>query len=466
MSQTAPIKVCTLDLERLPTEVSTRHPEGGRYRGLWLLVRGNGRPLQMLRLTPTGRDAEGIDRERLRLHIERAGVDVRDIAPGVQAPERAKAPRISVIVPSTLARREGLCRCLESLEALDYPDAELLLVDNRRDGDGRHPQWLERFPAVRVLHERRPGISAARNRGLGEAGGELVAFTDDDVTVDPGWLSALAARFAARPEEACVTGLVIPAELETPAQVMLERYYEGGGYGPTIFKPVSHRLLPCPDGVARGHRGMVGQFDDDDRLLRDFSLYAAGTFGAGANMAFRTAALRAVGGFDESLGAGMPSCGGEDLGMFVQLAWRGHSVGFEPAALVHHTHRRDDSALRKHIEGYGVGFSALMVALVDYDRRHLEAMLAILPRGVRSLLGTYARKLRGRSGQTGIAEGASAASENGAAGHGAAAAATDGGTPNDEHRRAMSRLARLELRGMARGPAAYRSSRRLVRERR
>jgi hypothetical protein len=388
----------------------------------------------------------------------------------VRLPEPASAQKISVIVPSTLARREGVCRCLESLQALAYPNVELLLVDNRTEGEDRRPEWLDRFAGVRVLHERRPGISAARNRGLREAGGELVAFTDDDVTVDPGWLTALAARFAAHPEEVCVTGLVIPAELETPAQLMLERYYGGGGYGPTIFKPVSHRLLCARSPGARGQLGMVGEFDDEDRLLRDFSIYAAGTFGAGANMAFRTDRLRAVGGFDESLGAGMPSCGGEDLGMFVQLAWRGHSVGFEPAALVHHTHRREDRALRKHIESYGVGFSALMLALVDYDRRHLEAMLAILPRGARSLISTYARKLSGRAAPAGDASGAQAA--HGAGGgdvHGAGAhdrASTNGGTPNREHRRTMSRLARLELRGMARGPAAYRSSRRLVRERR
>ena len=91
-----------------------------------------------------------------------------------------------------------------------------------------------------VVTEPVRGPSAARNRGMRAAKGEIIAFTDDDVVVDPNWLTAIVARMLAHPDEAAVTGLSIPTELETPAQVALENYY--GGFGPRLFEPVSNRL--------------------------------------------------------------------------------------------------------------------------------------------------------------------------------------------------------------------------------
>ena len=242
------------------------------------------------------------------------------------APSQARVPRpprahllpsISVVVPSLLERLDGLQACLRSLADLDYPDYEVIVVDNRPAGSP--PVDL---PGVRVVRETRPGISAARNRGLEDATGEIVAFTDDDVEVDPGWLRAIATRFLAQPEEACVTGLTLPNELETPAQVALEEYY--GGFGVRTFAAVSHRMR-APRGSSLLAPATVDAIDDSGRVLRSFSLYAAGSFGAGANMAYRAAALRELGGFDCALGAGTDTHGGEDLAMFARLVWRGHA---------------------------------------------------------------------------------------------------------------------------------------------
>jgi O-antigen biosynthesis protein len=142
-------------------------------------------------------------------------------------------------------------------------------------------------------------------------------------------------------------------------------------------------------------------------------------------MAFATRALRHLGGFDEALGVGTPTLGGEDLLMFARAAWQGHSVGFEPAATVYHTHRRADTALRRQIEGCGVGYGALLMALVLDDRRHLGRMLGTVPRGVLALGRGYRNKLDSR-------------------------------IEADPRTR---ELARLELRGMVAGPAAYLRSR-------
>ena len=84
---------------------------------------------------------------------------------------------------------------------------------------------------ARYVREARPGLDWARNRAIAEAAGEMIAFTDDDVEVDPGWIRALVAAFAARSRRvAAVTGLVVPAELDTEAQVLFERY-RGFGRG-------------------------------------------------------------------------------------------------------------------------------------------------------------------------------------------------------------------------------------------
>lgn len=434
-----PVKVLVIDVERPPLEVSALHPDGGRYAAAWLLLRRDGRPINLLKVPFAGED-HALSHEQLAAHIESASADApmgaRSAAP--QSPPRQ--PMISVVVPSKLKRRETLSRCIESLEGLDYPSYELLLVDNRaRDEDGSL-EWLERFPSLRVVRERRPGVSAARNRGLDAAAGEIVAYIDDDVTVDPGWLRAIAARFAARPEEACVTGLILPAELETPAELRLERYYDGDGVAPRIFQPVSHRLEQQARGRGIIRRTSVGAFDDEDRLLRTFSIYAAGRFGTGANMAFRSTVLREIGGLDVRLGTGMPATGG-DLHVFIRLLWKGHSLGFEPAALVHHTHYRDELSLQKQIEANGVGATALICALIEEDPRHILAMLATLPQAA---LSPYVKTLGTRFWRV-----TSPARDTHAG-------------PDAEDQIAMSRLTRTELRGMARGPAAYWRSRRLV----
>ena len=157
-------------------------------------------------------------------------------------------------------------------------------------------------------------------------------------------------------------------------------------------------------------------------------------------MAFRSAVLRDIGGLDVRLGTGMPATGG-DLHVFIRLVWKGHSIGFEPAALVHHTHHRDELSLRKQIEANGVGSTALTCALIEEDPRHILAMLATLPQAARS---PYVKTLRTR-----FRGGTSSARD------------TPYG-PDAEDQSAMSRLTRTELRGMARGPAAYWRSRRLV----
>jgi len=402
-----PVKVCVIDAEHLPEKVSGRPS----YAGLFALVREGGRPRGLIRLDFEG---ESLRRETLTRAIEALPAVA---ASSVRAPPQQRLPRVSVVIPSTLARLEALHRCLRSLLALDYPDYEVIVVDNR---PGDAPDI--RLDGATVVREPHPGISAARNRGIAAADGEIIAFTDDDVEVDPGWLRAISLRLRLHPEEAGVTGLALPRELETPAQLALEDYY--GGFGPRSFEPVSHQLrLPRTSRFSL-KPATVDAWGDDGRCRRSFSLYAAGSFGPGANMAFRAGIFREVGGFDRALGAGTPTFGGEDLEMFARVVWHDRRLAFEPAALVFHSHRREHESLRRQVYGYGAGYSALLLAMVLRDPRHLGRMLGTVPRGARALGSDYRDKLERRQ-------------------------------PDPRTRE----LARLELQGMTAGPAAYVRSR-------
>jgi GT2 family glycosyltransferase len=267
---------------------------------------------------------------------------------------------ISVVV-CTRNRGPVLRGCLARLRELTTtPLVEFLIVDNApSDEQGRlafHDE-VGADPRFRYVVEPRPGLSCARNRGLTEATGDIIVYTDDDVRVDAGWVTALANGFARRPDVACVTGLVCTASLTTAA----EHYFDG---------KVSWS--------ARCDRRIYdGTAPDGDVLYP----YAPGLFGTGASMAFRTATLRELGGFDEALGAGTRTAGGEDLDIFVRILQGGHAIAYEPAAIAWHCHRSDLDGLRRQMFGYGAGLSAFITKhlLHPGSRRDLVGRI---PRGM------------------------------------------------------------------------------------
>jgi glycosyltransferase involved in cell wall biosynthesis len=112
--------------------------------------------------------------------------------------ERHGAPRPTVtVVVAAYEEAAVLGDCVRSLLALNYPRdcLQVVVVDNgSRDGTARVAQAFG--PAVTVLHEAKRGAAAARNRGIAAATGDVIAFTDADCVVDPGWLSPLVAALA------------------------------------------------------------------------------------------------------------------------------------------------------------------------------------------------------------------------------------------------------------------------------
>jgi len=130
---------------------------------------------------------------------------------------------------ATRERPDTLAECLSSVLASDYPDFDVIVVDNAPSSTGTRELVETRYRDARVRYVREdiPGLATAHNRGLADVTAPIVAFTDDDVIVDSSWLSHVVAAFATRDDVGCVTGMILPYELETLAQGWLEQY---GGY--------------------------------------------------------------------------------------------------------------------------------------------------------------------------------------------------------------------------------------------
>lgn len=301
--------------------------------------------------------------DRVRRHLAQDGTPWSPGGPLPQATHCAHGPAdrqpISVVV-CTRDRPELLRRCLASVRALRYPRFEVVVVDNA-PSDDRTRALVEQVATedgrVRYAREPRPGLSRARNRGLAEAGSPWLAYTDDDVVVDQGWLDGLALGFGRAPDVGCVTGLVATASIANPA----EAYFDARASGwssrcePAVFRP---------DG--RAANGPLYPF-------------APGQFGTGANLAFSRTALDRLGGFDEALGAGSPTRGGEDLDAFVRLVRLGESIAYEPSALVWHQHRADRDSLLAQMYGYGTGLSAFLTKCLAAPDTRSDLVRRIVP---------------------------------------------------------------------------------------
>lgn len=414
-----PIKIVTIDVDAPLPDLSAQRDNGGRYAGVWCLLRRGSHPLGLVRFDF---EADVITADELSRRISRCGFE-RSSAD--DPPAARTLPLASVVIPSIFSRKQDLRSCLDAVSGLDYPNFEVLLVDNRPDSVDAVPEWLSQYHLVRLIKEPRPGISQARNAGIREARGEFIAFTDDDVVVDSGWLRAYGEYFVNHPTAACVTGPFLAKELETPAQLRCEAYLNG--MWPELYQPVTHRLVGNRSRVL--FNPMVGEYDERGGLLRTFPLYASMHFGGGANMAYRTEALRSIGGFDVHLGIGTPTLGGEDHKPFIQLAAKGYDVGFTPDALIFHKHREDDESLRHQVHGFGKGYSAMLTSVLLEDPRHVIGVMSALPTLLRSFVSIIFRRV------------------------GRARTLSEHAGPTKEGE--MRRLRRLELLGYLIGPVAY-----------
>jgi glycosyltransferase involved in cell wall biosynthesis len=170
----------------------------------------------------------------------------------------AEPATVSAIL-CTVNRPDALRRATESILNGRFPVTQVVIVDN--SPDAQNTRLLERLAEqdarVTSVHCRTKGPAAARNAGARIALGEYLAFTDDDIFAEPQWLEGLVAALQ-RPGTDVATGLILPSELETPAQRLCAR---AGGYGKgfadrtfRIGMPGAGPLFPYQLGTTSAYR--------------------------------------------------------------------------------------------------------------------------------------------------------------------------------------------------------------------
>jgi len=331
--------ILDLELSELPPEITLEE----RYSKALILIRLDGKPLGQAVLPVVGGRIGG---DELRETLRNAAGDnlwkswLYDILEWDERGPLGAMP-IATVAVSTRDRPEDLRRTLEAFMRLPDDGQEYLVIDNCPATDATK-ELIKNYPKVRYVREDVPGSSAARNRALREAKHEFVAFTDDDAN----WLRSLLWNFS-DPRVMCVTGLVMPLELETEAQEWFERYSpHGRGFKRRVFDGAHcNPLIVYPVGVS-------------------------------ASMALRKSSIDFIGLFDEALGAGTPAVGGEDCELFARILRAGYRIVYEPRALSWHRHRRTWEELQKTLQGYGIAVYAFWTRIFVVNREFSVPLLA------------------------------------------------------------------------------------------
>ena len=283
----------------------------------------------------------------------------------------AEAPFISIVV-CTRDRADQLAACLAQLRRLEYPRFEVVVVDNAPSTEAARTTAESESGglALRYVMEPRAGLSWARNAGAAAAAGTIIAFLDDDEEPDRHWLAEIARGFARADDIGCVTGMILPAQMETPAQDWFERsggHSKGRDFTPAVFagSGPQNPLYPLPP------------------------------FGAGGNMAFRRKTLARIGGFDVAMGAGTPTRASEDTLAFTMTLLAGYRIAYQPTAFVRHSHYPDAVGAGRQMYGYGVGLTAYYTALVCRKPSVLPGLLRLIPTVPGYLRGAKSQQVPG-----------------------------------------------------------------------
>jgi O-antigen biosynthesis protein len=222
------------------------------------------------------------------------------------------APFVSVIVCSYNGGRT-LAACLKSLGKLNYPDYEVILVDDGSTDDT--PYIAAQFPSIRYIRQTNHGLSHARNTGAAAAKGEVLAYTDSDCMADVDWLYYL-------------IGTLVSGE------------YAGVG-GPNVTPPAQNWIQACVAAAPGGPSHV---------LLTD----TIAEHIPGCNMAFYRWAFENIGGFDPEYRKA-----GDDVDFCWRLQQAGCVIAFSPTAIVWHYRRFTLGAFLKQQDGYGEAESLL-----------------------------------------------------------------------------------------------------------
>jgi glycosyltransferase involved in cell wall biosynthesis len=232
-------------------------------------------------------------------------------------------PKVSIVV-ATYNGASTLDTCLKSLEKLNYPNYETILVDDGSTDET--PKIVDRFKSVRFIrYADNQGLSVARNTGIAAADGEIVAFTDSDCRADEDWLYYL-------------------------VHDLLNSKFAGIG---------GHNLLP-PDDSWVASAVMVSPGGPAHVMLTD----RIAEHIPGCNMAFYKWALEEIGCFDP-----IYRKAGDDVDICWRLQQNGYKIGFSPSGFVWHYRRSTMRAYLKQQYGYGEAEALLVRKHPEYFNR-------------------------------------------------------------------------------------------------
>lgn len=223
----------------------------------------------------------------------------------VPFPANVPWPRASVVVCSYNGSRT-IAETLEELVRLDYPNYEIIVVD---DGSTDNTAAIASQYDVRLIRTENQGLSAARNTGAKAATGEIVAYIDDDAIPDRHWLQYIAHTL---------------------------RTSEHAGVGGPNIPPLRDGVIA--DCVASSPGGPVHVLVSDREAEHI----------PGCNCAFRRDRLQALGGFDPFF-----RVAGDDVDLCWRMLDRGWTLGFHPGAMVWHHRRKSIRGYWKQQRGYG-----------------------------------------------------------------------------------------------------------------
>jgi len=346
----APVAVVEVPTAGEFPAVAGVRPDGTRVRRAWLLVRSGVRPVGTLVLDVP---VEGLTASQVG-----AAVRARFPSPPDPLPSTVDLVPPAVVI-CTRGRPAALARALASLRAQTLAPVRVIVVDS--GAEGGPVLAAAREADAEYLPVAAPGLARARNAALRHCPDQPIAWLDDDELADRHWLAEAARALAQRPDADVVCGAIIPAELETPAQVWFEALggmLVGRGFTEATFGPAGRDFHP---------------------------FYPRPPVGAGANMVTRPGVAERVGGFHPALGAGTPARGGEDTLFFALVLRAGGTVLYRPSLLTRHFHRREPAQLHMQLHGYGTGLTAMYAALVHRRPATLPSLLALAPRALRDV---------------------------------------------------------------------------------
>jgi GT2 family glycosyltransferase len=237
-----------------------------------------------------------------------------------------KYPRVSVVVCSFNGGKT-LSHCLRALDRIDYPDYEIVFVDDGSTDDSQEvvAAWEQdrekrrapgaALPGFKNIRQQNMGLSYARNAGAAAGDGQVIAYTDSDCMADPDWLYYLVGT-------------------------LLSGDYAGVG-GPNVSPPAQDWIQACVAAAPGGPSHV---------LLTD----VVAEHIPGCNMAFHRWAFDQAGGFDPDYRKA-----GDDVDFCWRLQQGGQVIAFSPSAVVWHYRRFTLRAFRKQQEGYGEAESML-----------------------------------------------------------------------------------------------------------